>query len=108
LQSSFNHGLRQADAIQTSTAELVRRWKMRTPRPVRAFPNQLNAVPPLAPPRERPLTVGCGGSPGHFADWYAVAPYLEAWLARHPEVHLAVMNDEFAKPFVSLPPERYH
>jgi hypothetical protein len=34
----------------------------------RAFPNQRINVPPLRPARNSPLTIGCGGSPGHYAD----------------------------------------
>jgi tetratricopeptide (TPR) repeat protein len=107
LQDSFHQGMTVADAVQASMPELARRWRERTPRPVTAFPNQLTDVPPLPPPPQRPLTIGWGGSPGHFADWYHIAPLLEKWLHAHPDVHLAVMNHEFAKPFVQLPPDRY-
>ncbi|HMC10967.1 MAG TPA: glycosyltransferase, partial [Pirellulaceae bacterium] len=103
IQDSFRQGLTLADAVQTSTEELARRWRERTPRPVAVFPNQLTDVPPLTPLAQRPLTIGWGGSPGHFADWYHVAPVLEKWLLAHPDVHLAVMNHEFAKPFIQLP-----
>src|SRR6266849_5882130 len=107
IQDSFRQGLTLANAVQTSTEELARRWRQRTPRPVAVFPNQLTEVPPLPPLVQRPLTIGWGGSPGHFADWYHVAPVLEKWLQAHPDVHLAVMNHEFAKPFIRLPAERY-
>jgi tetratricopeptide (TPR) repeat protein len=107
LQDSFAQGLAVADAVQTSMPELARRWRERIAHPVIAFPNQLTDVPPLAPPPVRPLTIGWGGSPGHFADWYHIAPLLEKWLIAHPHVHLEVMNHEFAKPFVQLPAERY-
>jgi tetratricopeptide (TPR) repeat protein len=107
IQDSFRQGLTLADAVQTSTEELARRWRERTPRPVAVFQNQLTEVPPLPPLPQRPLTVGWGGSPGHFADWYHVAPVLEKWLRDHTDVHLAVMNHEFAKPFIQLPAERY-
>jgi tetratricopeptide (TPR) repeat protein len=108
IQDSFHQGLTLTDAVQTSTEELARRWRERTSRPVAVFPNQLTDVPPLSPPEQRPLTIGWGGSPGHFADWYHVAPVLEKWLQAHADVHLAVMNHEFAKPFIQLPAERYH
>jgi tetratricopeptide (TPR) repeat protein len=107
IQDSFHEGLTLADGVQTSTEELARRWRERTPRPVTVFPNQLTDVPPLLPPAQRPLTIGWGGSPGHFADWYHIAPVLQRWLDAHPDVHLAVMNHEFAKPFIQLPAERY-
>ncbi len=87
--------------------ELARRWRLKTSRPVRAFPNQLIDIPPLRPPRTGPLTIGWGGSPGHFADWYQLAPRLQSWLDNRPDVHLAVMNAEFARDFLRLPPERY-
>lgn len=107
IQDSFHQGMTVADAVQTSTPELARRWRMRTSRPICAFPNQLTDIPPLTPPTERPLTIGWGGSPGHFADWYHLAPTLEKWLLAHPNVHLAVMNNEYARPFFRLPAERY-
>jgi tetratricopeptide (TPR) repeat protein len=107
IQQEYRHYMAVADAVQTSTAELARRWEPWSGR-VAVFPNQLTHVPPLTPPPPRPLTIGWGGSPGHFADWYEVAPLLQRWLAAHPEVHLAVMCNEFAKPFVQLPAERYH
>ena len=108
IQDSFLQGLLLADAVQTSMPELARRWQLRTPRPIAAFPNQLTEIPDLKPPPQRPLTIGWGGSPGHFADWYQIAPALNRWLAEHPKVHLAVMTNEFAQPFFRLPPERYH
>jgi tetratricopeptide (TPR) repeat protein len=109
LQDSFRHGLLLCDAVQTSTPELARRWREITTVPVVAFPNQLSAVTPL-PTRDlfRPLTVGWGGSPGHFADWFAHAPGLQRWLDAHPNVHLGVMCNEFIKPFIQLSPDRYH
>ena len=33
---------------------------------------------------------------------------LRRWLDAHPDVHLAVMNNEYCQPFIRLPPERYH
>jgi tetratricopeptide (TPR) repeat protein len=107
IQDSFRQGLTLADAVQTSTEELARRWRERTPRPVAVFQNQLTDIPPLPLLPDRPLTIGWGGSPGHFADWYHVAPVLEKWLRDHTDIHLSVMNHEFAKPFIQLPAERY-
>ena len=107
IQTTFRQGLEQCDAVQASMPELARRWRLKTSRPVRAFPNQLIDIPPLRPACTGPLTIGWGGSPGHFADWYQLAPRLQAWLDRRPDVHLAVMNAEFARDFLNLPPERY-
>jgi tetratricopeptide (TPR) repeat protein len=114
IQEEYRHYLAAADGVQTSTPELARRWRPLA-RQVAVFANQLTDVPPLAAPRgadatplARPLTIGWGGSPSHFADWYHVAPWLQKWLDAHPDVHLAVMNHEFARPFLQLPAERYH
>ena len=107
LQGEYRHYMAVADAVQTSSDELARRWREWS-RKVVVFKNYLTEVPPLNPPPTRPLTIGWGGSPGHFADWYHVAPVLERWLLAHPNVHLSVMNNEFAKPFIQIPPERYH
>lgn len=106
LQDSFHHALRAADGVQASVAPLVERWKRITHRPVVAFANHLESLPPLAldpvVTSDRPLTVGWGGSPGHFADWMAVAPVLERWLARRPNARLAVMTNELARDFVRI------
>ncbi len=106
IQEEYRQYMAVADAVQTSTAELARRWQPWARR-VAVFPNHLTDVPPLAAPPSRPLTVGWGGSPGHMADWYHLTPYLQQWLEAHPDVRLAVMTNEFGKPFVNLPPERY-
>jgi tetratricopeptide (TPR) repeat protein len=107
VQELFLELLRTSDAVQTSTPELARRWQERGARRVAAFVNHLTEVPPLPMSPERPLTVGWAGSPGHIADWYLVAPLLARWLDAHPDVQLAVMTDELARPFFQLPPERY-
>jgi glycosyltransferase involved in cell wall biosynthesis len=107
VQEEFRCYLRGADAVQTSSEELARRWRVFSGR-VAVFANHLAGVPPLAPPAQRPLTIGWGGSPGHLADWFHVAPLLQQWLQAHPDVHLAVMTHEAARPFFHLPPERYH
>jgi tetratricopeptide (TPR) repeat protein len=86
---------------------LARRWQPWA-RLVVVFPNYLTDLPPLAKPPARPLTIGWGGSPGHMADWYYLTPWLQQWLDAHPAIHLAVMTNEFAQPFLRLPPERYH
>jgi tetratricopeptide (TPR) repeat protein len=107
IQDEYRHFMAAADAVQTSTTELARRWG-EWARRVAVFRNHLTEVPPLTLPPSRPLTIGWGGSPGHFADWYALVPWLTRWLQAHPQVHLAVMTNEFGKPFFRLPPERYH
>jgi tetratricopeptide (TPR) repeat protein len=107
VQELYLQLLGAADGVQTSSNALAERWRGLGARQVAVFPNQLTEVAPLSPVPERPLTVGWGGSPGHFADWYEVAPHLNRWLAAHPEVHLAVMTHELARPFFDLPPGRY-
>jgi tetratricopeptide (TPR) repeat protein len=107
IQDEYRQYMAVADAVQTSTPELARRWRQWSRRVV-VFENHLTRVAALSPVPTRPLTIGWGGSPGHFADWYHIAPYLQNWLSAHPAVHLAVMTNEFAKPFFQLPPERYH
>jgi tetratricopeptide (TPR) repeat protein len=106
-QDLLRQCLAAVDAVQTSTEVLARRWRTWA-RSVAVFANQLTAVPPLVDPPSRPLTVGWAGSIGHLADWYHVAPLLQRWFEAHPDVHLHVMSGEAARPFVRLPPERYH
>lgn len=106
IQEEYRRYMAVADAVQTSTAELARRWRPWARR-VAVFANHLTDVPPLTAPPSRPLTVGWGGSPGHMADWYHLTLYLQQWLEAHPAVRLAVMTNEFGRPFVNLPPQRY-
>ena len=108
LEDWFCHLLRLSDGVQASTPELARRWRERTARPVAVFANQLADLPPLKPARSGPLTIGWGGSLGHLADWYQLAPGLQKWLDANPDVHLAVMTNDDARPFFRLAPERYH
>jgi tetratricopeptide (TPR) repeat protein len=107
IQELYLQLLAGADAVQTSTDELARQWRLRGAREIGVFPNQMIDVPPLPPAPDRPLTIGWAGSPGHLADWYAVAPALQHWLNVHRDVRLAVMTNDAAKPFFQLPPERY-
>jgi len=108
VQDGFYNCMTLCDGVQTSTPELARRWRDRTDRPIAVFQNQLAEEPALSPPANRPLTVGWGGSPGHFADWCTPAGILQPWLERNSEVHLAVMTNDFARPFFHLPESRYH
>lgn len=107
VQELYLQLLRLCDGVQTSTAELGRRWKQRGAREVAVFPNYLTEVPPLPPTPARPLTIGWAGSPGHLADWYDIAPVLQKWLDAHPHVHLAVMTNELGKDFFRLSADRY-
>ncbi|HZK82743.1 MAG TPA: tetratricopeptide repeat protein [Humisphaera sp.] len=107
IQELYLQLLVAADAVQTSTDELARQWRRRGAKEIGVFANQLTDVPPLAPAPDRSLTIGWAGSPGHLADWYAVAPALQRWLNVNRDVRLAVMTNEVARPFFQLPPERY-
>jgi tetratricopeptide (TPR) repeat protein len=107
LQDMFLRLLREVDGIQTSTPELVHLWRKLTDKPIAVFENQLATVPDLPTRPQRPITIGWGGSPGHFADLYHIAPTIQRWLMAHPEVHLHIMTSEYAKDFFQLPAQRY-
>ena len=108
VQELYLKWLATADGVQTSTSALAQKWRERGSTEVAVFPNQLASIDPLPDVPDRPLTVGWGGSPGHFADWYQLSPLLTKWLAAHPDVHLSVMTHELAHSFVQLEPDRYH
>jgi tetratricopeptide (TPR) repeat protein len=109
VQELYLQLLALADGVQTSTAELARRWNRLGARSVAVFPNQLTSIPNLPPPpRNRALTIGWAGSPGHLADLYHITPLLQSWLGAHPDVHLGIMTTQTAKPFFDLPSDRYH
>lgn len=99
--------IREADAVQTSSATLAQRWRQLGARDVVVFENHLVHCPPLTTRPDRPLTIGWAGSPGHFADWLSIAPALSDWLSRNPQVRLGVMTNELARTFFDLPADRY-
>ena len=102
VQELYLQLLVAADGVQTSTAQLARHWRGHGARQLAVFANHLADVPPLQPEPGRPFTVGWAGSPGHAADWLAIAPTLGRWLEQHPDVHLAVMCGDLLRPFVPL------
>jgi len=108
VQALYLKWLTTANGVQTSTNALADRWRQSGARNVAVFRNHLVDLDPLPAIPDRPLTIGWGGSPGHFADWYQLAPLLTNWLAAHPDVHLSVMTHELAHPFITLEPHRYH
>ncbi|MEI6686500.1 MAG: tetratricopeptide repeat protein [Planctomycetota bacterium] len=108
IQELYLQLLRLSDGVQTSTAYLAEQWSKMGSCNVEVFPNQLVHLQPLPNIVERPFTVGWAGSPGHFADLYHVAPYLQNWLEAHPDAHLAIMTDELAQEFFHLDPARFH
>ena len=108
VQTLYLKWLTTANGVQTSTNALADRWRQSGARNVAVFRNHLVNLDPLPAIPDRPLTIGWGGSPGHFADWYQLAPLLTNWLAAHPDVHLSVMTHELAHPFIALEPHRYH
>ena len=107
VQALYLKWLTTANGVQTSTNALADRWRQSGARNVAVFRNHLVDLDPLPAIPDRPLTIGWGGSPGHFADWYQLAPLLTNWLAAHPDVHLSVMTHELAHPFIRLEPHRY-
>ena len=108
IQELYTQLLRLADGVQTSTAYLAEKWRSMGAGRVEFFPNQLVHLQPLPEIAERPFTVGWAGSPGHLADIYHVAPYLQNWLNAHPDAHLAIMTHELAREFFHLDPSRFH
>ena len=107
IQELYIQLLRLADGVQTSTAYLAELWRSMGASKVQVFTNQLVHLQPLPEIVKRPFTVGWAGSPGHFADLYHVAPYLQNWLDVHPAVHLAIMTHELAQEFFHLDPSRF-
>jgi tetratricopeptide (TPR) repeat protein len=108
IQELYIQLLRLSDGVQTSTNFLAEQWRNMGACNVEVFPNQLVHLQPLPEIVERPFTVGWAGSPGHFADLYHVAPYLQNWLDAHPDTHLAIMTNELAREFFHLDPSRFH
>ena len=108
IQELYRQLLCLSDGVQTSTAYLAEKWRSMGARKVEVFPNQLVHLRPLSEIVERPFTIGWAGSPGHFADLYHVAPYLQNWLNAHPDTHLAIMTNELAREFFHLDPSRFH
>ena len=108
IQELYRQLLCLSDGVQTSTAYLAEKWRSMGAHKVEVFPNQLVHLRPLSEIVERPFTVGWAGSPGHFADLYHVAPYLQNWLNAHPATHLAIMTNELAREFFHLDPSRFH
>jgi glycosyltransferase involved in cell wall biosynthesis len=98
-----------ADAVQYSVPELERLYGTLNLRG-RVFVNHVVAPPPLRPRSAREsdtLSVGWGGSSGHFEDMAEVAPALSAFVERHPGVTLQLMcSDKIWRLFDSLSDER--
>jgi len=96
-----------ADAVQYSVPELDRLYGALNRRG-RVFLNQMVAVPPLPDrPSGGPVTIGWGGSAGHFEDVAEVAPVLLDVLERHPQARLALMcSDRIWSLFDALADER--
>jgi tetratricopeptide (TPR) repeat protein len=102
---------RQSDFLQSTVAELDRRFAHLNPRRV-VFPNQLWEMPaPIARPAAAagaPVTIGWGGSFGHRDDLKWSVPALRAVIGRHPEARLAIMGDPtFCEMFAWVPQERF-
>ena len=102
VQELYLQLLVAADGVQTSTEQLARHWQRHGARQLAVFANHLAEVPPLVAEPARPFTIGWAGSPGHAADWLAIAPALAGWLEQRPDVHLAIMSGDLLRPFVPL------
>lgn len=95
-----------ADAVQYSVPELERLYGSLNRRG-RVFLNQMTEVPPLREKTGTELTLGWGGSAGHFEDVAEIAPALIEVLLRHPQLSLRLMcSDRIWQLFDALPAER--
>lgn len=86
-------GFRAVHAVQVSTppiAEAVRRFNPH----VAVFPNQLAALPPRRPARQRDEVALFFGALNRTADAQAILPALNRVLAARPQVRVDVIHDE--------------
>lgn len=90
---------------QFSTSELSKRFSKFNGNSA-VFINRAQSVAwPQRP--DAPLTIGWGGSSGHYEDVRALAPAFAAWLKRNPDARLAVMSDaRIAALFDAVPQNR--
>lgn len=79
-------------AVQFTMPELERRFAFLNPRRA-VFMNQISALGGAARPERDTVTMGWGGSLGHYDDIRAMAPYLIAFLKSNPCARLAIMAD---------------
>lgn len=95
-----------ADAVQYSVPELQRLYGTLNPRG-RVFLNQMVDVPPLRSSSGPGVSIGWGGSAGHFDDMAELAPTLIDFVQKHPSVTLSLMcSDRIYQLFDALPSER--
>ncbi|MFA6448193.1 MAG: tetratricopeptide repeat protein [bacterium] len=92
----------ESDAVQTTVpalADMFAKYNSNN----EVFENMIENPGGVEKP-DGPLTVGWGGSAGHYEDIRAAAPALIAWLRRHPGVRLSIMADpKFKKLFAAAP-----
>lgn len=103
----FRRLAKQANAVQYSVPELERLYGSLNPKG-RVFVNQVASVPPLRAARADGLvSVGWGGSAGHYEDLAEVAPALVRFVRQEPRVVLELMcSDRIWQLFDALPVER--
>ncbi len=96
-----------ADAVQYSVPELERVYGSLNPRG-RVFLNQITALPPRREPSgATAISVGWGGSAGHFDDLAELAPGLIQLVLAEPSVTLCLMcSDKIWSLFDALPAAR--
>lgn len=93
------------DAMQTTMPELEKRFLKYNP-VSRVFMNQMKDLGD--PSRSgKTLTLGWGGSLGHYDDMKRAAPYLIGWLNRRPDVNFSIMAEKsIAQLFDAVPAHR--
>lgn len=106
-QRLFRRLALSSDGVQYSVPELERLYGWLNPRG-RVFLNQVVAPPPLRTAKAAGgVSIGWGGSAGHFEDMAEVAPALIAFVAAQPTATLHLMcSDKIWSLFDALPSER--
>ncbi|MDP7040340.1 MAG: hypothetical protein QGI45_14370 [Myxococcota bacterium] len=72
------------------------------------FENQIQELKPYQERQGDKITIGWGGSSGHFADLHEIAPQLIDTCNKHPEAHFSFMGDQFVfeQLFAALPADK--
>lgn len=95
-----------ADAVQTSTEPLAEIFARYNPN-IKTFVNQM--VSAGTPEREEGfVTVGWGGSSGHFEDITEIAPHIIEWVLSRDDIKFSLMAGEnFKSLFDVLPSSKF-
>lgn len=95
-----------ADAVQTSTEPLAEIYSRFNPN-MATFVNQMTSVG-VPEEAEGPVTVGWGGSDGHFEDIKEIAPYIADWVNSRDDVKFSLMAGLRFKPlFSNIPASKF-